>query len=66
MKKEEKFEVSYCQPNVEKEIPEWKGKTVKSARVLHKGADGKLTIKFTDGTIKKYEFNELGFWEEER
>lgn len=66
MKKEEKFEVDYCQPNVEKEILGWRDKTVKLAKVLHTGSDGKLTVEFTDGTVKKYGFNELGFWEEER
>jgi hypothetical protein len=34
--------------------------------VVHYGADGKLTIEFTDGTIKAYGFNDLAFWDEER
>jgi hypothetical protein len=49
----EKFEVNYTEPDNEKELTEWIGKTVKSARVIHYGADGKLTIEFTDGTTKK-------------
>jgi hypothetical protein len=31
------MEVSYREPSVEKEISDWKGKTVKSARVIHRG-----------------------------
>lgn len=60
---EVKFDVSYLERGVEKEIPDWKGKTVESAKVVHLGSDGRLTITFTDGTTQKYDFNELAFWE---
>lgn len=33
-----KFELDYCEPNVEKEIPGWAGKTIKSARAKHTGS----------------------------
>jgi hypothetical protein len=62
----EKFEVSYEEPNKEKELAEWLGKTVKSAKVVHYGSEGKLTIEFTDGTARVYWFNDLAFWAEER
>jgi len=62
----EKFEVSYCEPNVEKEIPDWAGKTIKSAKVIHTGSDGKLTIEFTDDTVKTYGYNDLAFWDKEK
>ena len=58
-----KLEVSYRKPHVEKGIADWTGKTIKSARVVHTGSDGLLTVEFTDGTTKKYCFNELAFWE---
>jgi len=58
-----KLEVSYREPHVEKEIADWTGKTIKSARVIHTGADGLLTVEFTDGATKEYRFNELAFWE---
>jgi hypothetical protein len=53
------LEVSYSEPGKEEEIAEWAGKTVKSAKVVHYGGDGKLTI-------KAYGFNDLAFWDEER
>ena len=62
--KEEKFEISYHKRGIEKEIMEWRNKTVKSGKVSHTGADGKLIIEFNDGIVKLYGFNELGFWEE--
>jgi len=62
----EKFEVSYAAPNKEKELTDWLGKTVRSAKVIHHGSEGKLTIEFTDGTSKIYWFNDLAFWEEEK
>ena len=62
----EKFEVSYEEPNKEIELTDWLDKTVKSAKVVHYGSDGKLTIKFTDGTTRIYCFNDLAFWDEER
>jgi hypothetical protein len=62
----EKFEVNYTEPNNEKELTDWLGKTVKSAKAIHYGSDGRLTIEFTDGTTKVYWFNDLGFWDEER
>jgi len=58
-----KLEVSYRKPHVEKGIADWTGKTIKSARVVHTGSDGLLTVEFTDGTKKEYRFNELAFWE---
>lgn len=61
---EEKFEASYFERGVEKEIPDWKGRTVESAKIVHLGSDGRLTVAFTDGTTKRYGFNELGLWEE--
>lgn len=61
---EEKFEASYLERGVEKEIADWKGRTVESAKIVHLGSDGRLTVAFTDGTTKRYGFNELGFWEE--
>lgn len=62
----QKFEINYFEPNVEKEIPDWEGKTIKSVRVMHTGSDGILTVEFTDGTLKRYGYNDLGFWEEEK
>lgn len=55
----EKLEVSYAEPNNEKELADWLGKTVKSAKVVHYGSDGKLTIEFTDGITRVYWFNEM-------
>ncbi len=60
------MEVSYREPNVEKEMSDWKGKTVKSARVIHRGSEGFLTIEFIDGTVKQYCYNDLAFWDIER
>jgi hypothetical protein len=54
----QKFEVNYFEPNVEKEIPDWAWKTIKSARVMHIGSDGILTVEFTDGTLKRYGYKE--------
>jgi hypothetical protein len=51
---------------MEKELAGWVGKTVKSAKVIHYGSDGKLTIEFIDGTRKVYWFNDLAFWDGER
>lgn len=62
----EKLEVDYNQPNIEKEIVDWIGKTVVSAKVVHTGSEGKLWVKFSDGIIKTYIFNDLGFWDEEK
>ena len=62
---EERFEVNYREPGVEKEIPALSGKTIESAKVVHKGSEGLLTLKFTDGTVKRYGYNDLGFWEED-
>ncbi len=65
-KDKERFEVGYDKDNYkEKTITEWKGKTIKKATVIHKGGDGYLKIEFTCGVIKKYGYNELGFWETE-
>jgi len=61
----ERFEVSYCEPDVEKEIPDLSGKTIESAKVVHKGSEGYLTLRFTDGTVKRYGYNDLAFWEED-
>ena len=58
-----KLEVSCREPHVEEEIADWTGKTVKSARVVHAGSGGLLTVEFADGTTKEYRFNELAFWE---
>ena len=66
MMDKEKLEVSYEKPNNEKELTDWLGKTVKAARVVHFGSEGKLTIEFTDGITKVYWFNDLAFWDEER
>ena len=57
----EKFEVSYIELKKEKELTDWLGKILKSAKVIHYGSDGKLTIEFTDGTTKVYRFNDLAF-----
>jgi hypothetical protein len=62
----EKIEVSYREPNVEKEIPDWIGRTVKSARVVHAGSEGFLSIEFIDGTVKRYCYNDLAFWDTAR
>ena len=62
----EKIEVSYREPNVEKEISDWTGRTVKLARVVHRGSEGFLTIEFIDGTVKQYCYNDLAFWDVER
>lgn len=61
----ERFEVDYTRPNVEKEITDWAGKTIVLAKVVHMGSEGKLTVKFSDGTIKTYVFNDLAFWDKE-
>ncbi len=61
-----KMEVSYREPNVEKEISDWTGKTVKSARVVHNSSEGFLTIEFFDGTEKDYCYNEHAIWDIER
>ena len=60
-----RFEVSYTESGLEKEIPGLSGKTIASAKVVHRGADGHLTFRFTDGTVKRYGYNDLGFWEED-
>ena len=62
----ERFEVSYEEPNKEKELTDWFGKTVRSAKVIHYGSDGKLMIEFTDGTTGVYWLNDLAFWDEEK
>jgi hypothetical protein len=61
---EERFEVSYRDPGVEKEIPGVSGKTIESAKVVHKGSEGHVTLGFTDGVVKRFGYNELAFWEE--
>ena len=33
--------------------------------MVHKGSEGYLTLRFTDGTVKRYGYNDLGFWEED-
>ena len=60
-----RFEVSYSESDVEKEIPGLSGKTIASAKVVHKGSEGLLTLKFTDGTVKRYGYNDLAFREED-
>ena len=40
-------------------------KTIASAKVVHKGSEGLLTLRFSDGTVKVYGYNDLGFWEED-
>jgi len=40
-------------------------KTIASAEVVHKGSEGLLTLRFSDGTVKVYGYNDLGFWEED-
>jgi len=60
-----RFEVSYSESGVEKEIPGLAGKTIASAKVVHKGSEGLLTLRFTDGTVKVYGYNDLAFWEED-
>ena len=40
-------------------------KTIASAEVVHKGSEGLLTLRFTDGTVKRYGYNDLAFWEED-
>jgi hypothetical protein len=62
---EEKFEVSYREPGVEREIPDLAGKTIASAKVTHKGSEGYVTLRFTDGVVRKFGYNDLGFWEDE-
>ncbi|MEW6556631.1 MAG: hypothetical protein AB1349_04660 [Elusimicrobiota bacterium] len=59
----EKFDVGYNTKEKEKEITDWEGKTIKSAKVIHESADGCLIVEFSDGTKKEYNYNELGFWE---
>ncbi len=41
----------------------WKGKQINSATVIHTGSEGYLTVRFKNGTEKKYGYNDLGFWE---
>lgn len=60
----EEFEVNYRESGVEKEIPDLAGKTIESAKVVHEGSEGRLTLKFTDGTVKVYRYNDLALWEE--
>lgn len=59
----DEFEVGYDNSDSETEIIAWKDKTIKKATVIHKGSDGYLTVEFSDGVIKKYGYNDLGFWE---
>jgi len=54
----ERFEVSYREPDVEKEIPDLSGK------VIHKGSEGHVTLEFTNGMVKRFGYNDLAFWEE--
>jgi len=61
----EGFEASYREGGVEKDIPGLSGKTIASAKVVHKGSEGYLTLRFTDGTVKVYGYNDLAFWEED-
>jgi len=60
-----RFEVSCTESGLEKEIPGLSGKAIASAKVVRRGAGGYLTLRFTDGTVKRYGYNDLGFWEEE-
>ena len=60
-----RFEVSYSESGVEKEISGLAGKTIASAKVVHKGSEGCLNLRFTDGTVKVYGYNDLAFWEED-
>jgi len=62
---QERFETSYTKLGLKKEIPGLSGKRIASAWVVHQGSDGLLILKFTDGTVKKYRYNDLGFWEVE-
>ena len=55
--------MSYTGSGLETEIPGLSGKTIASAKVVHRGAEGYLTLRFTDGTVKRYGYNDLGFWE---
>ena len=61
----ERFEASYSESDVKKEIPGLAGKTIASAKVVHRGSEGYLPLRFTDGTVKQYGYNDLGFWEED-
>jgi hypothetical protein len=61
----ERFEVSYREPDAEMEIPDLSGKMIKSAKVVHKGSEGYVTLKFTDGVVKRFGYNDLAFWEED-
>lgn len=61
----ERFEVCYSERDVEKEIPDLSGKTIESAEVVHKGSEGYLALRFTDGTVKRFGYNDLAFWEED-
>ncbi len=60
----ERFEVSYRESGVEKEIPDLSGKMIESAKVVHKGSEGYVTLRFTDGVVKRFGYNDLAFWEE--
>lgn len=59
-----RFEVNYREPGVEKEIPGLSGKTIVSVKVAHKDSEGYVTLRFTDGVVKKFGYSDLAFWEE--
>lgn len=63
--KKERFEVSYSEPNIEKEIPGWAGKTIKSTKVEHMDSDLPVRCTQPGGTVKKYYYNGLTFWTED-
>ena len=46
---------------MEKEIPGLAGRTIESAKVVHEGSEGRLTLWFSDGTVKVYGYNDLAF-----
>ncbi|MDO8735020.1 MAG: hypothetical protein Q7K21_07665 [Elusimicrobiota bacterium] len=49
--------------NKEVKLSGWKGKQIYSATVIHTDSEGYLTVRFKNGTEKKYGYNDLGFWE---
>ncbi len=61
---EERFEVSYRETGVEKEILYLSGKVIESAKVVHEGAEGHVTLRFADGVVRRFGYNDLAFWEE--
>jgi len=47
----DRFELSYEERSKEKELDDWLGKTVRSAKVIHYGSDDNLSIEFTDPVL---------------